>query len=114
VVVLDGGKALRAAVNSVFGHAPVQRCIGHEERNALDPLPERDRPAVKLRLRGLEAHSTTVPRLAAWRRSRASSRLAPRRGRTLRKGLAETVALQRLGPLPPLWKSLSSTYPSNR
>jgi putative transposase len=27
LVVLDGGKALRAAVDAVFGHVPVQRCI---------------------------------------------------------------------------------------
>ena len=31
LVVLDGGKALRAAVDAVFGHVPVQRCIRHKE-----------------------------------------------------------------------------------
>lgn len=29
LVVLDGGKALRAAVDAVFGHVPVQRCVRH-------------------------------------------------------------------------------------
>ena len=33
LVVLDGGKALRAAVDAVFGHVPVQRCVRHKERN---------------------------------------------------------------------------------
>ena len=51
LVVLDGSKALRAAVDEVFGPVPVQRCIRHKERNVLDHLPERDRPAVKARLR---------------------------------------------------------------
>jgi len=51
LVVLDGGKALRAAVNDVFGEVPVQRCVRHKERNVLDHLPERDRPAVKHKLR---------------------------------------------------------------
>jgi len=38
-------------VNEVFGPVPVQRCVRHKERNVLDHLPERDRPAVKTRLR---------------------------------------------------------------
>jgi putative transposase len=51
LVVLDGSKALRAAVNEVFGPVPVQRCVRHKERNVLEHLPERDRPAVKTRMR---------------------------------------------------------------
>src|SRR5215217_3651375 len=32
LVVLDGGKALRKAVNDIFGvHTPVQRCVRHKE-----------------------------------------------------------------------------------
>jgi putative transposase len=49
--VIDGSKALRKAIRSVFGEAPVQRCVRHKERNVLDHLPERERPSVKLRLR---------------------------------------------------------------
>ena len=45
LVVIDGGKALRAAVNDVLGpRTPVHRCVRHKERNVLDHLPERDRP----------------------------------------------------------------------
>ncbi len=50
LVVLDGGKALRAAVGQVLGDVPVQRCVRHKERNVLNHLPERDRPGVKRRL----------------------------------------------------------------
>src|ERR1700733_6217330 len=49
--VLDGSKALRKAVRSVFGEVPVQRCLWHKERNVLGHLPERDRPQVKARMR---------------------------------------------------------------
>ncbi len=47
---------------------PVQRCIRHKERNVLDHLPERDRPAVKGRLRAawaLAGHETASERLEA-------------------------------------------------
>ena len=49
--VVDGAKALRKAIRTVFDDAPVQRCVRHKERNVLDHLPERQRPAVKQRLR---------------------------------------------------------------
>ncbi len=58
LIVLDGSKALRAAVNEVLGPVAVQRCICHKERNVLDHLPERDRPAVKMRLRWVWASSS--------------------------------------------------------
>lgn len=50
--VLDGAKALRKAIRDVLGiHTLVHRCVRHKERNVLSHLPERDRPAVKRRLR---------------------------------------------------------------
>jgi len=64
--VVDGAKALRKAIRSVFGEAPVQRCIRHKERNVLDHLPERDRAAVKRRLRAAWAegdHDRALDRL---------------------------------------------------
>jgi len=42
--VIDGSKALRAAINAVFGsHQPVQRCRAHKLRNVLDYLPKDQR-----------------------------------------------------------------------
>jgi hypothetical protein len=79
LVVLDGGKALRAAVDAVFGDVPVQRCIRHKERNVLDHLPERDQPAVKRRLRAawkLTDHGGDRAPPSPRQRARA---LAPRR-----------------------------------
>src|SRR5215208_908474 len=112
LVVLDGGKALRAAVDAVFGHVPVQRWVRHKERNVLDHLPERDRPAVKRRLRAawkLSDHRAAIERLEAFAGELAHSH--PGAAASLREGLAETVTLQRLGVHPQLHKTLSSTNP---
>jgi transposase-like protein len=39
--VIDGSKALRSAINAVFGsHTPVQRCRHHKLRNVLERLPK--------------------------------------------------------------------------
>jgi putative transposase len=112
LVVVDGGKALRAAVDAVFGHVPVQRCVRHKERNVLDHLPERDRPAVKRRLRTawkLPDHEAASGRLRALADELAHSH--PGASSSLREGLTETVTLQRLGVHQQLWKTLSSTNP---
>jgi len=112
LVVLDGGKALRAAVDAVFGHVPVQRCVRHKERNVLDHLPERDRPVVKRRLRAawkLTGHEAAIERLEALAGELEHSH--PGAAASLREGLAETVTLQRLGVNRQLWKTLSSTNP---
>jgi len=112
LVVLDGGKALRAAIDAVFGHVPVQRCVRHKERNVLDHLPERDRPTVKRRLRAawkLTDHQVAIDRLEALAGELAHSH--PGAAASLREGVAETVTLQRLGVHPQLHKTLSSTNP---
>ncbi len=45
--VLDGGKALQAAVKKYAGEsAPIQRCQVHKRRNVLDHLTEEQKPAV--------------------------------------------------------------------
>jgi Transposase, Mutator family len=50
--VIDGGKALRRAINDVFGErALVHRCHRHKQRNVCDLLPERDRDQVRARIR---------------------------------------------------------------
>ncbi len=43
--VIDGGKAIRKAIQNTFGNlAPVQRCTIQKRRNVLDHLPEGLRP----------------------------------------------------------------------
>jgi len=48
--VIDGSKALRKAIRSVFGEVPVQRCLWHKERNVLGHIAERDRPPIKAKV----------------------------------------------------------------
>ena len=112
LVVLDGSKALRAAVAEVFGPVPVQRCVRHKERNVLDHLPERDRPAVKARLRrawASENHALALEGL----RTLASEleRSHPGAAASLTEGLEETLTLTRLGIHGRLKKTLASTNP---
>ena len=112
LVCLDGGKALRAAVAEVFGPVPVQRCIRHKERNVLDHLPERDRPAVKARLRrawASENHALALDGLRVL--ASELERSHPGAASSLREGLEETLTLTRLGIAGNLKRTLQSTNP---
>jgi putative transposase len=110
---IDGAKALRKAIAQVFGvRAPCQRCIRHKERNVLDHLAERDRPAVRIKLRSawaLEDHGVAIERLGAL--ARELERSDPGAAASLREGLAETVTVQRLGAAEQLRRTLASTNP---
>jgi putative transposase len=111
--VIDGAKALRKAIRAVFGErALVHRCVRHKERNVLEHLPERDRPAVKRRLRRAWAetdHGRALDQL----RLLASEldRSHPGAAASLREGLQETLTLTRLGIRGRLRKTLQSTNP---
>ena len=78
--VIDGSKALRKAVRSVFGEVPVQRCLWHKERNVLGHLPERDRPPIKARMRRAW-RETDYPRALEQLTSPTSSSTPARRRR---------------------------------
>jgi transposase-like protein len=111
--VLDGAKALRKTVRDVLGAAtPVQRCVRHKERNVLDHLPERDRPAVKRRLRAawkLDDHAAALGRLQA--RAGELARSHPGAAASLSEGMAETLTVTRLGIHGALKCTLESTNP---
>src|SRR4051795_8077234 len=112
LVVLDGGKALRAAVDAVFGHMPVQRCVRHKERNVLDHLPERDRPQVKQRLRRAWArddHERALDELRVL--AGELERSHPGAAASLREGMAETLTVTRYGVKGSLKRTLQSTNP---
>jgi putative transposase len=97
--VIDGSKGLRKAIRQVFGNdVPVQPCTQHKQRNVLDHLPERDRQAVKARLRrawketdhdvALEQLNALALELDHAHRGAAAS---------LREGMEETPTVTRLG-----------------
>ena len=110
--VIDGAKALRKAIRSVFGDVPVQRCIRHKERNVLDHLPERDRPPVKRRLRRAWAETDHARALDGLRLLAVElERSHPGAAGSLREGLEETLTLTRLGIRGSLRRTLESTNP---
>jgi len=108
--VIDGSKALRAAIERVFGErVAVQRCRTHKLRNVREHLP-----------RHLQAQVTSA--------MRAAFRLAPQEGLakltqqaswlereypdaagSLREGLEELFTINRLGLSPALCRALGST-----
>jgi putative transposase len=111
--VIDGSKGLRKAIRQVFGNdVPVQRCSQHKQRNVLDHLPERERDAVKARLRrawketdydrALEQLTTLAIELDRDRPGAAAS---------LREGMEETLTVTRLGITGKLKLTLQSTNP---
>ena len=111
--VIDGSKALRKSIRQVFGHdVPVQRCTQHKQRNVLDHLPERDRPAVKARLR--RAWKDTNYQSALQQLNTLALELDhahPGAAASLREGMEETLTVTRLGITGKLKLTLQSTNP---
>ena len=111
--VIDGSKALRRAIRQVFGNdVPVQRCVQHKQRNVIDHLPERDRQAVKARLR--RAWKDTDHDRALEQLTRLATELDhahPGAAASLREGMEETLTVTRLGITGKLKLTLQSTNP---
>ena len=110
--VIDGSKALRKAVRSVFGEVPVQRCLWHKERNVMRHLPERDRPPIKARMR--RAWRETDYQRALEQLQRLADELEPTHpgaAGSLREGMQETLTVIRLGIRGKLRRTLESTNP---
>ncbi|MGH2882188.1 MAG: IS256 family transposase [Solirubrobacteraceae bacterium] len=111
--VIDGSKGLRKAVRQVFGNdVPVQRCVQHKERNVLDHLHERDRQAIKARLRRAwkeTDHDVALEQLNTL--ALELDRAHPGAAASLREGMEETLTVTRLGITGKLKLTLQSTNP---
>jgi transposase-like protein len=109
--VLDGGKALHAAVRKYAGEsAPIQRCQVHKRRNVLDHLNEEQKPVVARKLNAayaLEDYAAAKQALAALHRELME--LNPSAARSLGEGLEETLTVHRLHIPLQLRKTLAST-----
>jgi putative transposase len=110
LVVIDGAKALRSAVDAVFDCPIVARCQLHKIRNVRAKLPDRMAATVGTKMRAayrmtepLEAEAT-LAELA-----RQLDRSHPGAAGSLREGLAETLTVIRLGVPPTLARTLRST-----
>src|SRR4051812_33644613 len=111
LVVIDGAKALAAAVTAVFGeHAVVQRCVLHKRRNVADHLPKRDRESVDARLRGAFADPDPAAGLRKARLLAAElDKTWPDAAGSLREGLADMFSVRRLGIDGTLARTLTCT-----
>lgn len=108
--VIDGAKALRAAINKVFGtQHPVQRCRNHKIRNVMERLPEEQKEQVKAAMRAayrLEAKEgiARLKKLAEW-----LDQEQPAAANSLREGLEECFTINRLGVPASLHRCLATT-----
>jgi transposase-like protein len=111
--VVDGSKALHAAIRKVFGPLGVlQRCQVHKRRNILEHLPEHRQARVDRILR--EAWESSDASLAKRRLESLASWLEsehPGAAGSIREGLEETLTLQQLGIEGSLYRTLRSTNP---
>jgi transposase-like protein len=108
--VIDGAKALRAAIGRVFGErVPVQRCRNHKRRNVRDHLPPHLQAQVTSAMRAAfrltpEEGSAKLKQQASW-----LEREYPDAAGSLREGLEEIFTINRLGLTPALCRALGST-----
>jgi transposase-like protein len=111
--VLDGAKALAAAVRRVWGgQAVVQRCQVHKLRNVQAHVPKRHWAETKRRLHAAYRETSYSRALATLQAAaRWLERLSPDAAASLREGLEETLTVVRLGVAEPLRRTLSTTNP---
>ena len=108
--VIDGSKALRTAINAVFGSQhPVQRCRAHKLRNVMDHLPKDQKDQVKSAMRAawrLDAKGgmTQLKKLAEW-----LEREYPSAAASLIEGLEECFTINRLDVPASLHRCLATT-----
>lgn len=109
--VLDGGKALAAAVKKHAGEkAAIQRCQVHKRRNVLDHLTDEQKPGVAKKLNAayaMEDYAAAKQALNVLHRELMD--LNPSAARSLGEGMEETLTVHRLHLPMQLRKTLAST-----
>jgi putative transposase len=108
--VIDGAKALRTAIDAVFGgDTPVQRCRNHKIRNVTGYLPRDQHEQAKATLKAsfkLDAKEgmAQIEQYATW-----LEREHPDAASSLREGLEEMFTINRLGLPSKLRRCLGTT-----
>ncbi len=110
LVVIDGAKALAAAVREVFDRPVIQRCQLHKIRNVQRHLNDAMAATVATKMRAayrnpdVLAAEATLEELA-----RSLDKGHPGAAGSLREGLVQTLTIGRLGVPPTLARTLRST-----
>jgi len=109
--ILDGGKALAAAVRRHAGEAAfIQRCQVHKKRNVLEHLPEEHKAGVRRKLQNAYAMKDYEPaKRALTQLHRELMDLNPSAARSLEEGMEETLTVHKLGVPDQLRRTLACT-----
>jgi putative transposase len=110
LAVIDGSKALAAAIKAVFDQPVIQRCQEHKIRNVIDKLPGRLRQVTQRRMR--QAYHAASALQAEGLLAELATELDkthPGAAASLREGMAETLSVLALGVPPTLARTLRST-----
>jgi len=112
LVVIDGSKALSAAVRAVFDHPVIARCQLHKIRNVVSKLPEALGATVAKKMRAAYRMDSALGAQAVLENLvRDLAKSHPGAAGSLREGLAETLTVMRLGVAPTLARTLRTTNP---
>ena len=110
LAVLDGAKALTAAVKEVFDKPVIGRCQLHKLRNVRDHLPERMRGPVEKRMpQAYHPGSALEAEALLTALAKELDKTHPGAAASLREGLPETLTVLRLEVPPTLARTLRST-----
>lgn len=110
LAVLDGAKALAAAVKEVFAQPVIARCQIHKVRNVGDHLPKRMRGPVATRMRqAYRAGSALEAEALLTALAKELDKTHPGAAGSLREGMHETLTVLRLDVPPTLARTLRST-----
>jgi putative transposase len=108
--VIDGSKALRKAIDAVYGQEnPVQRCRNHKRKNVLDHVSDSMKDTVKATMNAAYRLDSDkgMARLEALAKMLETQH--PSAAASLREGLAETFTVNRLGLPGALRRCLCTT-----
>jgi transposase-like protein len=109
--VLDGGKALAAAVRKYAGEAAfIQRCQVHKKRNVVDHLPDEHKADVRRKMQNAYAMAEYADAKRALEQlHRELMDLNPSAARSLEEGMEETLTVHKLRVPDQLRRTLCCT-----
>jgi putative transposase len=110
LAVLDGAKALAAAVGEVFDHPVIQRCQLHKIRNVGDYLPKNLQAGVERRMRTTyHAESAVAAQAQLDALAAELDQIHPGAANSLREGLTDTLTVLELQVAPTPARTMCST-----
>ena len=108
--VIDGSKALRKAIDAVYGaDNPVQRCRNHKRKNVLDHVPDSMKDTVKATMNAAYRLDSDTGMARLEELATMLEVPHPSAAGSLREGLAETFTVSQLGLPGALRRCLCTT-----